>query len=116
MTEIRTLIVQMAQENRTWGYTRIQGALNNLGHRVGRGTIANILKAHGIEPAAERYRKTTWREFLSAHWEMIGVADFFTVQVWTRVGLVRYLIFFALELSTRRVHVAGVTSSQTVSG
>jgi len=47
---------------------------------------------------------------LSAHWELIGAADFFTVEVWTRAGLVRYLIFFALELATRRVHVAGITS------
>src|SRR5262249_26574960 len=82
----------------------------NLGHRVGRGTIANILKDNGIEPAPERYRKTTWREFLAAYWEMIGAADFFTVEVWTRVGPVRYLIFFVLNLATRRVHVAGVTS------
>lgn len=84
MTEIQALIVQMAKENRTWGYTRIQGALSNLGHRVGRGTISNVLKANGIEPAPGRYGKTTWREFLSAHWEMIGAADFFTVEVWTR--------------------------------
>src|SRR5499427_6513491 len=55
MTDIRALIVQMAKENRSWGYTRIQGALGNLGHRVGRGTIANVLKENGIEPAPERY-------------------------------------------------------------
>ena len=109
MAKIRTLIVQMAKENRSWGYTRIQGALSNLGHQVGRGTIANVLKEYGIESAAERNRKTTWREFLAAHWETIGAADFFTVEVWTRVGLVRYLIFFALELATRRVQVAGIT-------
>ena len=48
MAEIRALVVQMAKENRTWGYTRIQGALSNLGHRVGRGTVANILKEAGI--------------------------------------------------------------------
>jgi putative transposase len=74
---------------------------------VGRGTIANILKEHGIEPAPERCRKTTWREFLAAHWEMIAAADFFTGEVWTRVGLVRYLVFFVIDLSTRRVRVAG---------
>src|ERR1700681_2222429 len=99
MNEIRDLIVRMAQENRMWGYTRLQGALSNLGHRVGRGTIANILKEHGIEPAPERCRKTTWREFLDSHWEMIGPADFFSVEVWTRLVLVRYLVFFVLDLS-----------------
>ena len=68
----------------TGGYWRIKGALSNLGHQLGRGTIANILKKHGIEPASERSRKTTWKEFLSRHWELIVAADFFTVEVWTR--------------------------------
>jgi transposase InsO family protein len=111
IAEIRALTVQMARENRTWGYTRIQGALRNLGHRVGRGTIANILKENGIEPAPGRYTKTTWREFLATHWEMMGAADFFTVEVWTVFGLVRYLIFFALDLTTRRVQVAGISAT-----
>lgn len=110
MAEIRALAVQMAKENRTWGYTRIQGALSNLGHKVGRETVASILKEAGIEPAPERCGKTTWREFLAAHWETLGAADFFTVEVWTRAGLVRYLIFFALDLATRRVHIAGISS------
>jgi putative transposase len=61
--EIRALIVRMATENRTWGYTRIQGALANLDHEVGRGTIANILREHGLDPAPERAKKTTWTEF-----------------------------------------------------
>lgn len=48
MKEIRELTVRMARENRTWGYTRIQGALSNLGYAVGRGTISNILKENGV--------------------------------------------------------------------
>ena len=59
MPGIRALIVRMAIENRDWGYTRIQGALANLGHQVGRGTVANILSEHGLEPAPERVKKTT---------------------------------------------------------
>ena len=77
--EIEALVVRMARENRDWGYERIQGALSNLGHAVGRATIADILRRHGIEPAPERSRKTTWKEFLSRHWELIVAADFFTV-------------------------------------
>jgi len=69
--EIRQLVVRMATENRDWGYRRIQGALANLGHEVARGTIANILKQHGLEPASERERKTTWKEFLCRHREVI---------------------------------------------
>ena len=71
MAEVEALVVRMAEENRGWGYRRIQGALANLGHVLAHNTIAKILKQHGIEPAPERSRKTTWKEFLSRHWEQI---------------------------------------------
>ncbi|MDP2997096.1 MAG: hypothetical protein Q8N47_06380 [Bryobacterales bacterium] len=77
----------MVTQNRDWDYRRIQGALANPGHEVAPGTIANILKEHGLEPAPERNRKTTWKEFPSQHWEAMVAADFFTVEVWTRLGL-----------------------------
>src|SRR5258705_9676728 len=79
LAEIRQLVVRMAAENPTWGYTRIQGALKNLGHRVGRSTIARILKAHGLPPVPDR--PTSWQTFLRAHWGAIAGADFFTTEV-----------------------------------
>ena len=81
LAEIRRLVVRMAEDNPTWGYTRIQGALKNVGHRVGRSTIARILRAQGIPPVPER--PTSWRTFLRAHWGAIAGADFFTTEVWT---------------------------------
>ena len=107
-TELAALIVRMATENRDWGYRRIQGALSNLRHIVARGTIANILKEHGLEPAPERTRKTTWKEFLVRHWELIVAADSFTVEVWTRRGLQRFAVLFFIDLSTRRIKIAGI--------
>src|SRR5215467_4918396 len=112
--DIATLVVRLAEENRDWGYRRIQGALSNLGHEVARSTIADILQRHGIEPAPERNRKTTWKEFLSRHWELIVAADFFTVEVWTRRGLQRFIILFFIDLSTRKVEIAGI--AQVVNG
>ena len=109
--EIETLVVQLAEENRDWGYGRIQGALLNLGHEIARNTIAEILKRKGIEPAPERSRKTTWKEFLSRHWELIVAADFFTVEVWTRKGLQRFMVLFFIELSTRKVQIASIASA-----
>src|SRR5215470_13639616 len=106
--EIRQLVLRMASENRDWGYRRIQGALANLGHEVGRGTIANILKEHGLEPAPERNRKTTWKEFLSWHREVMVAADFFTIEAWTRRGLSRFLVFFLIDLASRRVEIGGL--------
>jgi hypothetical protein len=63
MRIVAELIVRMALENPQWGYTRIQGALRNLGHEVGRGTVANVLRRHGIAPAPERGRRTPWMPF-----------------------------------------------------
>ena len=78
--EIQRLVVRMATENRDGGYRRIQGALAHLGHEVGRGTIANLLKEHGLEPAPERERKTTGKEFLCRPREVRVAADFFTLE------------------------------------
>ena len=77
-------------------------------HEVARGTIANVLKEQRLEPAPERERKTTWREFLSRHREVIVAADFFTIEAWTRKGLTRLLVLFLIDLSSRRVEIAGV--------
>jgi putative transposase len=106
-TYIRALVIRMATENPTWGYTRIQGALKNLGHRVGRSTIARVLHAHGILPHGER--PMTWRTFVRAHWPALVAADFFTTEVWTMRGLVTYYTAFVIELHSRRVHVLGTT-------
>src|SRR5215469_10144948 len=106
--EIEALVVRMAEENRDWGYRRIEGALSNLGHQIARSTIAQILQRHGIEPAPERKKKTSWKEFLRRHWELIVAADFFTVEVWTRRGLQHFVVLFFMELSTRKVEIAGI--------
>jgi transposase InsO family protein len=97
----------MADENPTWGYTRIQGALKNVGHRVGRSTIARILKAHGVPPVPTR--PTSWQAFLKAHWGVIAGADFFTTEVWTWRGLVTYYTVFVIDLASRRVQIVGST-------
>lgn len=109
--QMETLVVRMAEENRAWGYRRIQGALFNLGHDIARSTVADILHRHGIEPAPERSRKTTWKQFLAQHWELLAAADFFTVEAWTRRGLQRFIILFFMELSTRKVEIAGIASN-----
>ena len=103
-------LLTIARENPSWGYTRLQGALSNLGLDLGRSTIQRILKEHGIEPAPVRGRTQPSRTFLQAHWGAIAAADFFAVEVLTRGGLVRYLVLFVIDLKTRRVHIAGVTS------
>jgi transposase InsO family protein len=111
LAEISELVLRMAEENRTWGYRRIQGAIANLGHVLAYTTIANILKRHGIEPAPERNRKTTWKEFLDRHWHQLVATDFFTVEVWTCSGLTRFVVLFFMDLSTRRVEIGGIARS-----
>ena len=107
--QIVGLVLQFAQENETWGYTRIRDALDNVGHEICRETVANILRDHGIVPAPERGTKTTWAEFLKRHWEVLAATDFFTVEVFTLKGIVRYQVLFVMRLATREVHIAGVS-------
>ena len=107
--EIQRLIIEMAIDNPRWGYTRIQGALSNLGHVVGRNTIKRVLFENGIDPAGRR--PMAWKTFLKAHWGAIAATDFFTVEVVTWRGLVRYLALFVIDLKTRRVEIAGIVVS-----
>jgi transposase InsO family protein len=106
--EIEELILQMARQNSTWGYTRIRGALYNLGHDIGRNTIKRILLENGLDPASLRGKAMSWETFLKAHWGAIAATDFFSVEVLTRVGLVRYFVLFVIDLKTRRVEIAGI--------
>jgi len=108
--QIAELVVKMASENPRWGYTRIRGALANLGHEIGRNTVKRILQDHGIEPAPERGKRVPWKTFLKAHWQGIAAADFFTVEVLTWEGITRYVVLFVIELKTRRVEIAGITA------
>jgi putative transposase len=107
LVEIRRLVVRMAEENPTWGYTRIQGAVKNVGHRVGRSTIARIVKTHGLPPVPGR--PTSWRTFLRAHWGVISGGNFFTTEVWTWRGLVTDYTVFVIDLASRRVQILGST-------
>ena len=109
--EIQRLVIRMAMENRDWGYRRIQGALANLGHAVARGTVANILKEHGLEPAPERERKLTWREFLTRHRDVNSGCGFLhELEAWTSRRLTRFLLLFLIDLASRRVESAGIAS------
>ncbi len=105
---IADLIIRLANENPSWGYTRIRGNLAILGHKIGRSTIARILAEHGIDPAPQRPMQ--WSTFLRAHWGVVCAADFFTVEVLTPLGLSRRHVLFVIDLETRAVEIAGIVA------
>src|SRR5215470_6508954 len=102
--DVEQLVMRMAQENPTWGYRRIQGALANLGHPIDKITVRNILRRHHLEPAPQRRKAgMSWAQFLKLHWEVLAATDFFAVEVATRHGLMTYDVLVVMELATRRV-------------
>jgi transposase InsO family protein len=107
--EIERLVLQFARENPGWGYDRIVGALANLGYRIADQTVGNILMRHGLGPAPERKRHTTWSEFIRRHKAVLWAADFFTAEVWTSTGLTTCYVLFFLHLRTRRIVLGGIT-------
>ncbi len=107
--EVEELILRMASENRDWGYDRIAGALANLGHEISDQTVGNVLRRHGLPPAPERKRTTTWAAFVRTHLALLAGTDFFTAEVLTLRGLVTYYVLFFIHLESRRVDIAGIT-------
>jgi len=108
--DLEALVLRMAQENRSWGYDRIVGALANLGYTISDQTVGNILKRHGLPPAPERTTTTTWKEFIRTHMDVLVATDFFTAEVWTLGGFVTYSVLFFIHLGSRQVPIAGVTT------
>ncbi len=109
--EVEALILRLARENPGWGYGRLQGELRKLGHPLGRSTVRDVLRRHGVPPAPVRRRQpSTWRAFLQRHRDQLLACDFFTVE--TLFLQTVYVLFF-IELGTRRVHLAGCTAQPT---
>jgi len=106
--EKRDLVVQLAISNPGWGYTKIRDALRGMKIEIGRTTIAEILKEAGIEPAPEREKKRTWKQFMKSHWDSLYACDFFSVEVLGIFGTVRVMVLFVIEVQTRAVHIAGL--------
>src|SRR6266568_9535714 len=109
MREVEQLTIRMASENRDWGYDRIAGALANLGHEISDQTVGNVLQRHGLPPAPERKRTTTWAAFIRIHLALLAATDFFTAEVLPLRGLVTYYVLFFIHLESRRVVIAGIT-------
>ncbi len=106
---VRSLVLEMARDNPSWGYRRIHGELVGLGHKLAPSTVWRILKDAGIDPAPTRSGQT-WRAFLEAQAKTILAVDFFHVDT---VFLRRLYVLFFIEHGTRRVHLAGITAYPT---
>jgi len=107
--EIEQLVIRFAEENPSWGYDRIAGALSNLGYKISDQTVGNILKRNGIQPSANRDQDTTWANFIKKHQNVIAACDFFTTEVITQTELVTYFVLFFIHLGSRKVYIAGMT-------
>lgn len=103
--DVQDLIVRMAGENPRWGCMRIRGELAKLGITISATAIRTVLRRHGLGPAPRR-SGPTWSEFLRVQAKGIIAVDFFTVET---VWLHTLYVFFAIELRTRHVHLAGAT-------
>ena len=101
------IVIRLASENPTWGYRRIHGELVTMGVRMAPSSVWEILRRHGIDPSPTRVGPT-WSEFVQAQASSMLACDFFHVDT---VFLCRFYVLFFIELDTRKVYLAGVTTN-----
>jgi putative transposase len=106
--ETLKLILRLARENPRWGYGTIQGELIKLSLKVSQPTVRNILNRHVIQPAQARNGSIGWRHLMTHFKEQIFACDFFTVET---IRLQTIYVLYFIELGSRRVHFAGVTTN-----
>jgi transposase len=104
---LENVVLRLARENPRWGYGKIQGELIKLSIKISQSTVRNILDRHGIQPAPVRNGSIGWRNLMTHYKEQILACDFFTIEtIWLQTI---YVLFF-IELGTRQVHIAGITT------
>jgi transposase InsO family protein len=102
------LVLRFTGENPDWGYGRIHGELKALGYDVSWQTVRRIMAEHGLITDPTDPPKTKWKDFIKTHWETATAADFFTVEAWGLKGLTRYLVFFVIDIASRKIEIAGI--------
>ena len=107
--DLRRLVIRLAGENPTWGYRRIHGELVRLGISIAASTVWKILRTAGIDPVRDR-TGPTWSEFIRSQAKAIIATDFACVDT---ALLRRFHVLFVIEIATRRVHLAGITTNPT---
>ncbi len=105
---IRDLVMKMAGENPDWGYGRIHGELKVLGYQVSWQTVRRVMMEEGLLDDPFGPKRTSWKTFLQSHFECIAACDFFSVEAWGLKGLTRYLVFFVIDVASRKVEIAGI--------
>jgi putative transposase len=105
---IRKLVIQMAQENPSWGYGRINGELKKLGYDVHWQTVRRVMLDHGFLDDPDKPYRPSWKDFLKSHWDSLAACDFFSCEAWGLKGLTRYMVFFVIDVSTRRIEITGI--------
>jgi putative transposase len=105
---IRDLVLRMAADNPDWGYGHIHGELRELGYKVSWQTVRRVMLEHGLLDDPFGPKRVSWKTFLQSHLECIAAADFFSVEAWGLKGLTRYLVFFVIDIASRKVEIAGI--------
>ena len=105
---LRELIIDMAKDNKHLGSRKLHGFLKYLGLKVSPATVSRVLREHCIDPTTTRPERTSWNEFIKAHWDSLTAIDFFTKEIHTARGLVRYMVLVVIDYKTRKVEIAGI--------